>query len=237
MAFQAGTKVDPRLMQADFSGFANAANIRAKRQDEFTKQFTQQLSEGIEKYEKNKEITSMSLAQLEALGASNPDAYSALKDSGGDVSKSIANIEKGDYKQKDVLASLGAMQIYVTERSRQEKAEAAAEDARLQRENLIARTGASERSNQPSPVTYSQVQGVSKLMEEQFGDVKVDESTGETYMKVPKTGDYIPFNTERVPANIPEALKNMPGFEEWKKSKMSPSSQRDYSSLGMSVVK
>ena len=29
MAFQAGTKVDPRLMQADYSGFANAANIRA----------------------------------------------------------------------------------------------------------------------------------------------------------------------------------------------------------------
>jgi hypothetical protein len=29
MAFQAGTQVDPRLMQADYSGFANAANIRA----------------------------------------------------------------------------------------------------------------------------------------------------------------------------------------------------------------
>ena len=29
MAFQAGTKVDPRLMQADYSGFTNAANIRA----------------------------------------------------------------------------------------------------------------------------------------------------------------------------------------------------------------
>jgi hypothetical protein len=29
MAFQAGTQVDPRLMQADYSGFANAASIRA----------------------------------------------------------------------------------------------------------------------------------------------------------------------------------------------------------------
>jgi hypothetical protein len=29
MAFQTGTKVDPRLMQADYSGFTNAANIRA----------------------------------------------------------------------------------------------------------------------------------------------------------------------------------------------------------------
>jgi hypothetical protein len=128
-------------MQADYSGFANAANIRAKRQDEFTKQFTQQLSEGIETYEKNKDITSMSLAQLEALGESNPDAYSALKNAGGDVSKSIANIEKGDYKQRDVLASLGAMQTYVTERSKQEKAE---RDARMDAAtlaNIQATTG------------------------------------------------------------------------------------------------
>ena len=33
MAFQAGTKVDPRLMQADYSGFANAASIRANAMD------------------------------------------------------------------------------------------------------------------------------------------------------------------------------------------------------------
>ena len=33
MAFQTGTKVDPRLMQADYSGFANAASIRANAMD------------------------------------------------------------------------------------------------------------------------------------------------------------------------------------------------------------
>ena len=33
MAFQAGTKVDPRLMQADYSGFTNAASIRANAMD------------------------------------------------------------------------------------------------------------------------------------------------------------------------------------------------------------
>ena len=33
MAFQTGTQVDPRLMQADYSGFANAASIRANAMD------------------------------------------------------------------------------------------------------------------------------------------------------------------------------------------------------------
>ena len=73
-------------------------------------------------------------------------------------------------------------------------------------------------------------------MDEQFQNVKVDESTGELYSEVPKTGDYNPFNTKRVPANIPESLKSMPGFEEWKKSKLSPSSSVDYGSMGMKVV-
>ena len=33
MAFQTGTKVDPRLLQADYSGFASAASIRANAMD------------------------------------------------------------------------------------------------------------------------------------------------------------------------------------------------------------
>jgi len=101
----------------------------------------------------------MSLAQLEALGESNPDAYSALKDAGGDVSKSIANIEKGDYKQRDVLASLGAMQVYVAERSKQEKAE---RDARMDAAtlaNVQAQTGLRKAetaaASQPTPKSIS----------------------------------------------------------------------------------
>jgi hypothetical protein len=216
-------------MQADYSGFTNAANIQAQA----LANFGQQIGAGIEKYQKNKEITATTLASVEGSVAANPQYLETALKQGGKIAKAAQNLQEGDINRMDLLTLEG----FFSTMTKAAQAEAAAEDARLQRENLIARTGASERSNQPSPVTYSQVQGVSKLMEEQFGDVKVDESTGETYMKVPKTGDYIPFNTERVPANIPEALKNMPGFEEWKKSKMSPSSQRDYNSLGMSVVK
>ena len=111
MAFQTGTRVDPRLMAVDYSPMIEANKIMAASIAGLGKD----IGEGIEKYKKNKDITSMSLAQLEALGESHPDAYSSLKNAGGDVSKSIANIENGDYKQRDVLASLGAMQTYVNQ--------------------------------------------------------------------------------------------------------------------------
>ena len=109
MAFQAGTRVDPRLMQADYSGFARAAQINAQA----LANLGAQIGEGIEKYQKNKQITATSLAQLETIGSARPDAYAALKTAGGDVSQSISNIEKGDYKQKDVLAALGAMNTWI----------------------------------------------------------------------------------------------------------------------------
>jgi len=111
MAFQTGTRVDPRLMAVDYSPMIEANKIMAAS----IASLGEDIGEGIEKYKKNKDITSMSLAQLEALGESHPDAYSSLKNAGGDVSKSIANIENGDYKQRDVLASLGAMQTYVNQ--------------------------------------------------------------------------------------------------------------------------
>jgi hypothetical protein len=88
MAFQTGTRVDPRLMQADYSGFARAAQINAQA----LANLGEQIGEGIEKYQKNKQITASSLAQLEAISSARPEAYAALRESGGDVSKSISNI-------------------------------------------------------------------------------------------------------------------------------------------------
>ena len=51
MAFQTGTKVDPRLMQADYSGFSNAASIQANA----VAKLGAQIGAGIEKYAKKKE--------------------------------------------------------------------------------------------------------------------------------------------------------------------------------------
>ena len=120
MAFQTGTQIRPELADADYSGFVNAANIRAQAM----MNLGEQIGGGIKEYQKNKTITATSLAQLEALAASNPDAYGAVKSVGGDLSKSISNIEKGDYKQRDVLAVLGGMQTYVNDQDRQRQAEA-----------------------------------------------------------------------------------------------------------------
>jgi hypothetical protein len=132
MAFQTGTRVDPRLMQADYSGFARAAQINAQA----LANLGEQIGEGIQDYQKNKQITASSLAQLEAISSARPEAYAALRQSGGDVSKSISNIEKGDYKQKDVLSVLGAFNAYVGSQDAQQQSRIRA----AQLENLEAST-------------------------------------------------------------------------------------------------
>ena len=222
-------------MQADYSGFANAASIRANAMDKLGQKIGSVIEDYAEKKQEKIEKDNFEAALL---------PY-ATKMAGGDAAeaKKLTKVFSGNPKNRDTI--LGLMQL----EKDQEKANitlealnAVATGTMKPEEALAMGIPASEIKGamdltKTKSVTYSQVKGFTQLMEEQFSDVKVDESTGETYMEVPKTGDYIPFNTERVPANIPESLKTMPGFDEWKKSKMSPSSSRDYSSMGMSVVK
>ena len=111
MAFQAGTKVDPRLMQADYSGFANAANIRANA----LASLGQQIGDGIEKYQKNKEITAAGLASLEGTTAANPDLLLAFQSDTGDAGKAYKKIEGGDFNRKDVLIANGFASSYVNQ--------------------------------------------------------------------------------------------------------------------------
>jgi len=86
MAFQAGTQVDPRLMQADYSGFTNAANIRANA----LANLGQQIGEGIEKYQKKKEDKANEdgmvdfLVQTGAFGNATPEEIrKGVKGAGG----------------------------------------------------------------------------------------------------------------------------------------------------------
>jgi hypothetical protein len=51
MAFQAGTQVDPRLMQADLSGFTKAAEIQAQGMANFAKS----IGGGVEKFAKKRQ--------------------------------------------------------------------------------------------------------------------------------------------------------------------------------------
>jgi hypothetical protein len=63
MAFQTGTQIRPELANADYSGFVNAANIRAQAM----MNLGEQIGGGIREYQKNKKLKANSLAQLEAL--------------------------------------------------------------------------------------------------------------------------------------------------------------------------
>lgn len=117
MAFQTGTQVRPELGRADVSGFARAGMITGQA----LANLGQDIGEGIEKYQKNKQVTASSLAQLEALVAARPDAYAALNEAGGDISKSISRIAGGDYKQKDLLSTLGAMNTYIASQAQEQQ--------------------------------------------------------------------------------------------------------------------
>ena len=70
MAFQSGTAVDPRLMQADYSGFTNAAQMEGDKK----RKFTDTLSDAIGAYEADKkqdkefgQIVKSSLAMTDAM--------------------------------------------------------------------------------------------------------------------------------------------------------------------------
>jgi hypothetical protein len=108
MAFQVGTRVRPELGNADFSGFARAAEIQASA----LANLGRQIGEGIEKYQTNKQVTLAGLASLEGQAAADPTLVSALKNAGGDVGKAYSKIESGNYNQKDVLTATGFASAY-----------------------------------------------------------------------------------------------------------------------------
>ena len=110
MAFQTGTRVDPRLGALDFSGFTNAANIQAQGM----MNLGESIGKGIEKYQKNKQITAKGLAELEVFGVTYPKLLTSLRESEGEVAKALEAIESGDYKQRDVLTVNGAAKIAVS---------------------------------------------------------------------------------------------------------------------------
>ena len=108
MAFQAGSRIRPELGNADYSGFARAAEIQASALANLGKQ----IGEGIEKYQTNKNVTLAGLASLEGQAAADPTLVSALQNAGGDVGKAYAKIESGNYNQRDVLTATGFASAY-----------------------------------------------------------------------------------------------------------------------------
>ena len=108
MAFQVGTRVRPELGNADFSGFARAAEIQASA----LANLGRQIGEGIEKYQTNKQVTLAGLASLEGQIAADPTVVSALENAGGDVGKSYSKVKSGNFNQRDLLATAGFVSAY-----------------------------------------------------------------------------------------------------------------------------
>jgi len=110
MAFQAGSRIRPELGNADYSGFARAAEIQASALANLGKQ----IGEGFEKYQENKQVTAASLAALETLSVARPEAYAQLRDSDKKIGKIIRDTEDGNYKGKNIQLAVGALQTLIT---------------------------------------------------------------------------------------------------------------------------
>ena len=210
MAFQTGSQIDPRLMQADYSGFTNAANIRAKRQDELTKQFTEQLSEGIEKYQKNKEITGVTLASIEGTLAANPDLIALGKAEEGSISKHFNKLEEdGTLNKRSALEVKGYLDTIMESRAAQQQAKmdaATLANVQAQTDLRKAQTTAASQSTPKSISTKKLASGQAYLDENNL--VIKD---GMLYKK--DTG-YFGFGGSLTPVPNPEAYFNVEGIPE-----------------------
>ena len=107
MAFQTGTRVDPRLGALDFSGFTNAAKIQAAS----LAQLGKSIGEGFEKYQENKQITGAALAELEVYRDIDPESYNSLKESDNKVGKALRNIDEGNVNKNDAVLAVGALKL------------------------------------------------------------------------------------------------------------------------------
>lgn len=147
MAFQTGTRVNPRLGRLDFSGFTNAANIQAAS----LAQLGKSIGEGFEKYQENKQITAASLSALEALSIGRPEVYAQVRDSDTDIGKKLRNIENGKYNAKDAQQVVGGLQTLIIAQDAQQ----ASELRDLQLEKTALDLATSKREDEQAQVSAS----------------------------------------------------------------------------------
>jgi len=124
MAFQTGTRVDPRLGALDFSGFTNAAAIQAQSLSDLG----QKIGSGIGKYQENKAITSAALSSLEGATAADPSILMALENAPEDIAKSYKNLQENPNK-KDALMVSGFVNAFLDTQTQMAKTSMAAREA------------------------------------------------------------------------------------------------------------
>jgi hypothetical protein len=119
MAFQTGTQIRPELANADYSGFVNAANIRAQAM----MNLGEQIGGGIREYQKNKEIKGELTGQIEGSLTADPGLLASLQQL-NDVSASVKKMQEGSANKKDLLMIQGAIGSIQNIKDRQRQAEA-----------------------------------------------------------------------------------------------------------------
>lgn len=114
MAFQAGTQIRPELANADYSGFANAANIQAQSM----MNLGQQIAGGIEKYQRNKQIKGQLTGQIEGAINTNPGLLASLEQL-EEVSSAVKKMQDGKAGNNDLFMVQGAISSIQGEEQRQ----------------------------------------------------------------------------------------------------------------------
>lgn len=114
MAFQVGTQIRPELANADYSGFANAANIQAQSM----MNLGQQIAGGIEKYQKNKQIKGQLTGQIEGAINTNPGLLASLEQL-EEVSSAVKKMQDGKAGNNDLFMVQGAISSIQGEEERQ----------------------------------------------------------------------------------------------------------------------
>ena len=143
MAFQTGTRVDPRLMAVDYSPMIEANKIMAASIAGLGKD----IGEGIEKYQKNKEITAVTLASIEGILASNPDLIALGQAEEGSIGKSFKRLqEDGTLNQRSAMEVKGYLDTIMESRVAQRQAKM--DDANLAAS--LASTEATQQATQQS---------------------------------------------------------------------------------------
>tara|TARA_R110000782_G_scaffold147180_1_gene239973 strand:+ start:153 stop:1070 length:918 start_codon:yes stop_codon:yes gene_type:complete len=120
MAFQTGSQIDPRLMKMDYSGYAKAGEIQANA----LANLGAQVGAGIEKYQKNKEITGVTLASIEGILASNPDLIAQGQAEEGSIGKSFKKLqEDGNLNKQSAMEVKGYLDTIMESRAAQKQSE------------------------------------------------------------------------------------------------------------------
>ena len=222
MAFQTGTKVDPRLMQADYSGFTNAASIQASA----LANLGAQVGAGIEKYAKKKEDKKndqVSLEFIKKMGVfpdySDEEIMAGIKSFGGgtELVQAMTSINdsavKNDYyaAKAEEARRPGGRAVKPTSTKDIDSAQGflnendlVAKDGRLfkQDKGFLGLFGGSLNEVQ-NPEAYLGVQGVRQLLD-------MSQTGYGTVNAAPREGfSIVESDAQNAPDGIEEALKSV----------------------------